>query len=105
MMTEQAPRATEPAVPANQPARGIRRWARAGLIAQIAFVVSWVAAATWQGPRYSTTAHSISDMYAMTAPGAAFLIIVFTLCGAATMVFAIRSVRSALRPGGWTATA
>jgi hypothetical protein len=102
MMTVQAPRE---AGPASRPDRGLRRWARAGLIAQIAFVVSWVAAATWQGPRYSTTAHSISDMYALTAPGAAFLIIVFTLCGAATMVFAIRSVRSALRPGGWTATA
>lgn len=33
------------------------------------------------------------------------LIIVFTLCGAATIVFAIRSVRRVLRPGGWTATA
>lgn len=88
-----------------RPARGMRRWARAGLIAQIAFVVSWLAAATWQGPQYSTTAHSISDMYAMTAPGAAFLIIVFTLCGAATIMFAIRSVQRALRPGGRTATA
>lgn len=85
--------------------RGTRRWARIGLAAQIAFVASWVAAATWQGPRYSTTAHSISDMYARTAPGAAFLIVAFTLCGAATIMFAIRSVGRALRPGGWTATA
>jgi hypothetical protein len=66
-------------------------------------VVSWVAAATWQGPRYSTVAHSISDMYAETAPHAAFLIVVFTLCGAATITFAVRSVWRALRPGGWTA--
>ena len=67
-------------------------------------MVSWVAAATWQGPRYSTAAHSISDMYAETAPHAAFLIVVFTLCGAATIAFAFGAVRRALRPGGWTAT-
>lgn len=119
MMTEQAPREAGPAAhrevargdghlpEGDQDRRGraVRRWAWAGLIAQIAFVVSWVAAATWQGPRYSTVAHSISDMYAETAPGAAFLIIVFTLCGAATIMFAVRSVRRVLRPGGWTATA
>src|ERR1700753_1039683 len=43
-------------------------------------------------------------MYAETAPHAAFLIIVFTLCGAATIMFAARSVWRALRPGGGTAT-
>jgi hypothetical protein len=103
MMTEHALREVRPGHDRRE--RGMRRWARIGLIAQIAFVISWLAAATWQGPRYSTTAHSISDMYAMTAPGAAFLIIVFTLCGAATIMFAVRSVWRALRPGGWTATA
>jgi hypothetical protein len=82
----------------------VRRWAWAGLTAQIAFVASWGAASNWQGPRYSTVAHSISDMYAETAPHAWFLIVVFTLCGAATIMFAVRSVWRALRPGGWTAT-
>ena len=106
MMTEPAPYQAhqEPARTART-GRSIRRWAWAGLVAQIAFVVSWVAAATWQGPRYSTVAHSISDMYAETAPHAAFLIVVFTLCGAATIAFAFGAVRRALRPGGWTATA
>jgi len=112
-MTKYAPREAGPAAagelagqsgPARR-ARAIRRWARVGLIAQILFVLSWAAAASWQGPRYSTSADSISDMYAVTAPGAAFLIIVFTLCGAATIAFAIGSLRRALRAGGWTATA
>ena len=119
MMTDHAPREVEPAAPAEvahgdghlppggQVTRGrrsLRRWAWAGLAAQATFVASWGLASNWQGPRYSTTAHSISDMYAETAPHAAFLIIVFTLCGAATIMFAARSVWRALRPGGWTAT-
>jgi hypothetical protein len=113
MMTEHAPGEARPAVTRgdghhlerNGLAPGVRRWAWAGLMAQIAFVASWVAAASWQGPRYSPAAHSISDMYAMTAPGAVFLIIVFTLCGAATIMFTLGSLWRALRPGGWTAAA
>ncbi len=85
--------------------RSARRWAQAAIAAQVIFVLSWLVAAAWQGPRYSVLAHSISDMYAKTAPGAAFLIIVFTLCGAITMWFAWRSVRPALHPGGRLATA
>ncbi|WP_107069016.1 DUF998 domain-containing protein [Streptomyces sp. 150FB] len=82
---------------------GARRWARGGVAAQVAFTVSMLVAASWQGPRYSVLAHSISDMSAITAPGAMFLVVVFTLCGAATIVFALRSVWPALRPGGWSA--
>jgi hypothetical protein len=118
MMTDHAPREMGPAAPVevahgdgHLPAagqdrrrRGLRRWAWAGLLAQLAFLVSWGLASNWQGPRYSTVAHSISDMYAVTAPHAAFLIIVFTACGAATIGFAFGAVRRALRPGGWTAT-
>ena len=74
------------------------------LVAQVAFVASWLIAASWQGPRYSVLAHSISDMYAVSAPYAIFLVVVFTLCGAATILFAWLSLRSALRPAGWTAT-
>jgi hypothetical protein len=85
------------------PRRG-RRLARLAVAAQVAFVASWLLAAAWQGPRYSVFAHSISDMYAVTAPGAAFLIVMFTLCGAATMWFSWRSLRTALRPAGWLAT-
>ena len=119
MMTEHAPREVGPAAhrevangDGHLPVdgqdrwrRSVRRWALAGLVAQIAFVVSWVAAATWQGPKYSTVGDSISDMYAQTAPHPAFLIIMLTLCGAATIAFAFGAVRRALRPGGWTATA
>jgi hypothetical membrane protein len=82
---------------------GAGRWARVGVAAQVAFLASWLVAASWQGPRYSVLAHSISDMYAVTAPRGTFLVVVFTLCGAATIGFALRSVWPALRPGGWTA--
>jgi hypothetical protein len=71
-----------------------------GIAAQVLFVASWLVAASWQGPRYSVLAHSISEMYAVTAPHAMFLVIVITICGAATIWFTIRSVWPALRPGG-----
>jgi hypothetical protein len=79
---------------------GIRRWAGVGIAAQVVFVASWLAAAAWQGPRYSVVKHSISEMYAVTAPHAVFLVVALTLCGAATIWFAVRSVWPALRPGG-----
>jgi len=81
----------------------VRRWAWLGLVAQAVFVASWLVAASWQGPRYSVVAHTISDMSAVTAPHGALLVVVLTLCGAATMGFALRSVWSALRTGGWRA--
>jgi hypothetical protein len=82
----------------------VRRWALVGLVAQVAFLASWLIAAFWQGPHYSSLEHSISDMYAVGAPYGAFLVVVFTLCGAATILFAWLSLRPALRPAGWTAT-
>lgn len=75
----------------------------AGLIAQVVFVLSWLAAATWQGPRYSSVQQTISDMYAVTAPYGEFLVIVLSLCGAATILFALIALRPALG-GGWRAT-
>src|SRR3982750_116629 len=81
----------------------LRRWARLTVVANIAFTLAWILAATWQGPRYSTTAHTISDMYADGAPGAWFLIVVFTLAGAAGIMFAWRSVWPALRAAGRSA--
>jgi hypothetical protein len=93
----------------RRPARRVRRWARAAVAAQVAFTAMWLLAAAWQGPRYSIFAHSISDMYAVTAPepGAAFLIIVLTVCGAVTIWFALRSLlpmlRSALGPASGSA--
>lgn len=82
----------------------VRIWAWVGFAAQVVFVVSWLVAAAWQGERYSVLAHSISDMYAVTAPGGLFLVVVLTLCGLATMLFAWLSARPVLRPGGRTAT-
>lgn len=83
---------------------GVRRWALAAIAAQALFLLSWLVAPLWQGPRYSVVAHSISDMYAVGAPGGAFLVVVLTLCGAVTIAFALFSLRPALRGGGWGAT-
>jgi uncharacterized protein DUF998 len=83
---------------------GVRRWALVALVAQVAFVGSWLISASWQGPHYSVLAHTISDMYAVGAPYATFLVVVITLCGAATILFAWLSLRPSLRPAGWTAT-
>lgn len=79
---------------------GPARWAWLGAAAQVAFLVVLFVAPLWQGPRYSVLAHTISDMSAIGAPHAVVLLVVFTVCGAATIVFALRSVWPALRPGG-----
>ncbi|MFC7273006.1 DUF998 domain-containing protein [Paractinoplanes rhizophilus] len=81
----------------------VRRWAWLGLVAQAVFVASCLVAASWQGPRYSSVAHSISDMFAVTAPHGALLVVVLSLCGAATIGFALGSVWPELRTGGWRA--
>lgn len=82
----------------------MRTWAWAGLVAQIAFVLSWVVAAFWQGPGYSALSQTISDMYAETAPKGMFLVVVITLCGLATILFALLALRPVLRASGWVAT-
>ena len=82
----------------------VRVWGWAGFVAQVAFVASWLLAAAWQGKRYDPLAHTISDMYAVTAPGGLFLVVVLTLCGLATALFALLAVRPVLRPGGRRAT-
>lgn len=79
------------------------RWAWVAVVAQVVFVVSWLIARAWQGPRYSALSDTISDMYAVTAPGGLFLVVVLTLCGIATVLFALLSVWPTLRPAGWTA--
>jgi hypothetical protein len=78
----------------------VRRWAWAGLLAQVAFVLGWLLAAAWQPPGYSVLRHTISDMYAVTAPHAWFLVVLLTLCGAATIGLAWFAVRPTLAPGG-----
>ena len=87
----------------NEPCRA-EVIAIADLVAQVVFVVSWLVAAGWQGPHYSAFQHTISDMYAVTAPYGEFLVVVLTLCGAATILFAVTALRPALG-GGWRATA
>jgi hypothetical protein len=79
---------------------GIRRWARLTVVGNVVFVLAWLLAALWQGPDYSFAGHTISDMYADGAPAAAFLIVMFTLCGAVVMLFAFRSLWPALREAG-----
>jgi hypothetical membrane protein len=80
--------------------KGIRFWAWVAIAAQAVFVASWLAAAYWQGPRYSALAHSISDMYAVTAPHGTFLVQLLTDTGVATILFALLAVWPALRSGG-----
>jgi Protein of unknown function (DUF998) len=75
----------------------VRIWAWAGFAAQVLFVASWLIAGAWQGSRYSVLKHTISDMYAVTAPGGLFLVVVLTLCGLATVLFAVLAVWPVLR--------
>jgi hypothetical protein len=85
---------------AGRPAWRIRRVARLAIAAQVVFTFSMLIAATWQGPHYNIISDSMSDMYAVTAPHALFLLVVLTLCGAATMCFAWWGLRPALAPAG-----
>lgn len=73
------------------------------VVAQVIFVGSFLIAATWQGPRYDAMTQSMSDMYAVTAPNALFLVVAFTFCGFATVLFAGLSVWPTLRRAGWPA--
>jgi hypothetical membrane protein len=81
-----------------------RAWSWAALVAQVLFVLGWLIAPAWQGPGYSVLAHSISDMYAVTAPHGLVLVVLLTACGVVTIGFALRAVRPVLRPGGRRAT-
>jgi len=69
-----------------------------GLIAQLVFIASTLVAASWQGTRYSPIKDSISDLYAVAAPHAVYIIVIFTLCGAATILFALFALWPLLRP-------
>jgi uncharacterized membrane protein len=75
-----------------------------GFAAQVVFVAGWLVAQVWQGDRYRPLEHTISDMYAVGAPGGWFLVALLTLTGAATIGFAWAAVRPALRPAGRWAT-
>lgn len=81
----------------------IRRTAQLAVVAQVVFVASFLIAGTWQGPRYNAMTQSMSDMYADTAPNGAFLVVAFTFCGLATVLFAGICVWPTLRRAGWSA--
>ena len=83
--------------------RAIRPLSIAAFVAQVLFLLTWLLGPLWQGPHYSVVAHSISDMYAVTAPGALVFVVVFTITGAITILFALITVWRTFRPGGWTA--
>ncbi|MFC1420917.1 DUF998 domain-containing protein [Streptacidiphilus cavernicola] len=89
----------------SEPSPRMRRWSWAVLVAHVAFTLSWLLAAAWQGPRYSVFSQTISDMYADGAPGAWFLIVVFTLSGVTAVLFARAALWPALRQAGAPAKA
>jgi Protein of unknown function (DUF998) len=75
-------------------------WGALGVIAQAAFMAGWLAAETWQGPRYSAVTDTISDMQAATAPHAWFPIACFATGGIGTFCFAVFGLRPALAGAG-----
>ncbi|MEP6478131.1 MAG: DUF998 domain-containing protein [Rhodoglobus sp.] len=81
----------------------VRGAAVVALVAQIVFLLVWLIAPAWQGAGYSVLAHSISDMYAETAPAGLVLVVTFTLTGIATLLFTVLSVWPTFRAAGWTA--
>ena len=89
------------AVPSRgSPAKRIKRWAAAGLAAQVIFTLGWLLADRWQGPGYSPIRYTISDETALGAPHAWFLITCQLLAGAGTIGFALFGLRPALKPAG-----
>ena len=75
-------------------------WGVLGLIAQAAFMLGWLIAETWQGPRYSPLKYTISDLQAATAPHAWFPITCFAVGGLGTFAFAAFGLRRALSDAG-----
>jgi Protein of unknown function (DUF998) len=86
--------------PDRQAAVGhLAAWGAVGLIAQSAFMAGWLIAETWQGPRYSVVADTISDMQAATAPRVWFIVTCFAIGGVGTFCFAVFGLRPALAAG------
>ena len=78
----------------------LRRWAAACVVAQAVSIAAWLVAAAWQVDDYSVTKHTISDMYAVDAPHGAWLAAALTVCGVATIGFALFCVPRAFRRAG-----
>jgi Protein of unknown function (DUF998) len=75
-------------------------WGVVGVISQVVFTAGWVIAETWQGPRYSPIADTISDMQARTAPHVWFPIACFAVGALGTFGFAVFGLRPALAGAG-----
>ena len=58
-------------------------------------MVGWIAAETWQSPRYSVVTNTISDMQAATAPHVWFPITCFAIGGLGSFGFVIFGLRPA----------
>jgi hypothetical protein len=77
-----------------------RFWSWAVIATHVAFVAAFLIARAWQVPGYSAVDHSVSDMYAVTAPHAWFLLVVITAAGVAALGFVGFSLWPALRAAG-----
>jgi hypothetical protein len=75
-------------------------WGVVGVAAQVVFTAGWVVAETWQGPRYTPIADTISDMQARTAPHVWFPIACFAVGAVGTFGFAVFGLRPALAGAG-----
>ncbi|MGO8686145.1 MAG: DUF998 domain-containing protein [Candidatus Dormibacteria bacterium] len=75
--------------------RGALTWGVIGLGAQLAFAAGWLAAESWQGPRYSPVTDTISDLQASGAPHLWFPIVCFAVGGLGTCGFALLGLRPA----------
>jgi hypothetical membrane protein len=75
-------------------------WSAIGLIAQIAFMLGWLIADTWQGPKYNAIKYTISDLQSATAPHSWFPIVCFAIGGIGSFLFAIFGLRPALAKAG-----
>jgi hypothetical protein len=78
----------------------VKRWAAAGLAAQLIFTLGWLLADRWQGAGYSAARYTISDETALGAPHAWFLIGCQLLAGTMTIGFALLGLRPALAAAG-----
>jgi hypothetical protein len=75
-------------------------WGVVGVASQVVFTAGWVIAETWQGPKYSPVADTISDLQARTAPDVWFPITCFAIGALGTFGFAVFGLRPALAGAG-----
>ncbi len=94
-----------PRLPTQRQSARLTIWGLVGLLAQVAFMVGWIATETWQSPRYNAMTETISDMQAATAPHVWFPIMCFAIGGLASFGFVIFGLRPATSRAGRTGSA